>query len=1411
MSTTGSDDKKTPARTNGQLPEANHAPATTPAEPRPASSSTQVGDMATASKTTISAESNKVDDAPATPPTTNGSAPGNVEPLKEKARELLKTLLPFTNLTATEQDAVVQQLQKTDMSTSHRDLRDMLVRAAINSGIAGEKRANLDLVLFLDKIAGSSSRILLEAIHNDPKVTSIEQFAEHIKAGYLRRLLGDDKSDLAESIRSEVFRDDTASVVKGMLARGEILSNVPAEVRTEIGTTLTLNNFATTRSNRLSTAATQLKVSDIPTRSVLPNRHTFSLLRGLNLAQNPDSLRVLVNGNLSAASIASSNEDNFVSAYADLMGGSHIATAVHNAASQVNTRTTMAVENLRSFVNGTQPALAGSGAIDPVGERNRRILQVQKRLRDRGINLSLEDLFGPTEQSVIDESQVSTVYSPSAYFVDLLMYLRDNNLAKDKISQPEAGEEDSFKQTALEQLLRRRPDLIHLELTPQNANTVLPYVDLANEVMESFIAHTEQAIGIEAYNVDDEDTDYLLSQPQNVKIEAYRKLAAAVYPTSLPYHQPLDAQREFLQNLGVSKLELVTKFRPKALELDDSVKAVFDRKQMHVLRSSTPDVVVSRKDLDAAIDRDLVKYQTEALNNQQYCETLGICQEEYLIWTKSVFWPPEHFLLTEGLSSLTTQQYHQRIGLRPLWHYWGYNGDTPDEMLSSHSAGVSFVKEQLLPRAGISYTDLLEALQTRFVNPFYPVVRDKVILDSFRASYRYLQTLVGTPGPGMYDRVADFLSKENRTMSLLFKLTRAVGSNQKNVDNIIEEQKQLNLSSSKIREWVLSHFQSIGKILVLESGQGPKLKSTGSLRASTDETSAGKDILESRYQAEIIDGKLMYQNKRYKSAVVANVLDTGIVQKANDHPLGSVEEDGTIVFAKSGLNLQKAFPNLKFSLEDSPKDTGGSYIWTIRNGQLVEMTQLTNGGEMKPSTQSSPWTLTAGLGGVNNLEDVRLLHLDGTPLQLEEWDRLHRFLRIRRRMGWSARDTDRAIYRFSATKPFNDDGDHAHDRQSKNLNGHDHSSERLIKFYDFTDDPSRTDDAEQLRPIEQSSGPVEITGCTVKQLAATVEILKISSLRIEDLLTFWEAMPSSKPSPQYEKLFLRRSIRGTSKVFEADANGNYLITETKISSHQLAVVAALGMKLTDLEYLLSDDAQRLQVVDELNMSNLTFILRCHLLAKTLGVKITDLLQIITAFGDPFHDAVSCLSFFQKWKTLLKVPFSWAELRYVVETVSSPHDPMALTHVESMRMSKQLRDNVLKIQKDFPVKPPIGETVEVYAKRVLSMLLDPITVNHIMDLLQGHNIYSASLGQLSLDDEFLNKIIAETVNRHVEYVKSKVVTGNDILRVTGILDEQQIKRLEDSIDLYIGQKQIKDGKKIKGTKKVKRSWSLAIKE
>ncbi|MDJ0575686.1 MAG: hypothetical protein QNJ65_11030 [Xenococcaceae cyanobacterium MO_234.B1] len=44
-----------------------------------------------------------------------------------------------------------------------------------------------------------------------------------------------------------------------------------------------------------------------------------------------------------------------------------------------------------------------------------------------------------------------------------------------------------------------------------------------------------------------------------------------------------------------------------------------------------------------------------------------------------------------------------------------------------------------------------------------------------------------------------------------------------------------------------------------------------------------------------------------------------------------------------------------------------------------------------------------------NLDKVRLVHLDGSQLEIDEYDRIQRFIRLWHKMGWTIDETDKAL------------------------------------------------------------------------------------------------------------------------------------------------------------------------------------------------------------------------------------------------------------------------------------------------------------------------------------------------------------------------------------------------------------------
>lgn len=144
-----------------------------------------------------------------------------------------------------------------------------------------------------------------------------------------------------------------------------------------------------------------------------------------------------------------------------------------------------------------------------------------------------EGLFGSLD--FCDCQHCRSVFSPAAYLVALLKFLRDRG--------------------ALDDLLDRRPEISHIELNCHNTNTTLPYIDLALEVLETFLVE-----GDEAYQTEGE-TPVLRVHPENINAEAYRILdEERVYPWTLPFSLWAEEARAYLEPLGVTRAGIMDHF-----------------------------------------------------------------------------------------------------------------------------------------------------------------------------------------------------------------------------------------------------------------------------------------------------------------------------------------------------------------------------------------------------------------------------------------------------------------------------------------------------------------------------------------------------------------------------------------------------------------------------------------------------------------------------------------------------------------------------------------------------------------------------------------------------------------------------------------------------------------------------------
>jgi hypothetical protein len=278
----------------------------------------------------------------------------------------------------------------------------------------------------------------------------------------------------------------------------------------------------------------------------------MKIQRVFQVSTRPEVMSALLEKNLhSAYSIASIPRKSFIKTYAKYLGGEQEAFAVHQRASHTNKRAEMTAMHFMEYIHGLQPR-----TIMDKSEYKKAMKTIQDHLPNPTPNYA--ELFGSPD--ICECKHCRSVYSAAAYYVDLLRFL-------------EKSSENSDGHTPYDILIGkkeredivvhgRRPDLVHLPLTCENTNTIIPYIDLVNEVMEYYTANGSLT-NFEGYNTGEATAEELRANPQNFNLEAYRRLKDVKYPFTLPYHQPLDAIRTYSDHLKVSRHEAMMAMNPQ--------------------------------------------------------------------------------------------------------------------------------------------------------------------------------------------------------------------------------------------------------------------------------------------------------------------------------------------------------------------------------------------------------------------------------------------------------------------------------------------------------------------------------------------------------------------------------------------------------------------------------------------------------------------------------------------------------------------------------------------------------------------------------------------------------------------------------------------------------------------------------
>ena len=158
---------------------------------------------------------------------------------------------------------------------------------------------------------------------------------------------------------------------------------------------------------------------------------------------------------------------------------------------------------------------------------------------------TLEELLGNMDYCSCDHCK--SVLSPAAYLVELLQFIDLENIPHTK-SNP------------IDALKERRSDIEHIQLSCENTNMAMPYIDLVNEILEYYIINNvtdPKLANLKGHDVTESTKQIeLLAEPQYVNKLAYDELKIKVFPYNLPFHQPLEILRRIFQiwDLSLEKM-----------------------------------------------------------------------------------------------------------------------------------------------------------------------------------------------------------------------------------------------------------------------------------------------------------------------------------------------------------------------------------------------------------------------------------------------------------------------------------------------------------------------------------------------------------------------------------------------------------------------------------------------------------------------------------------------------------------------------------------------------------------------------------------------------------------------------------------------------------------------------------------
>ncbi len=155
---------------------------------------------------------------------------------------------------------------------------------------------------------------------------------------------------------------------------------------------------------------------------------------------------------------------------------------------------------------------------------------------------SLRTLFGSLDSCGCEWCE--SVHGPAAYLTDVLRWLGER--------RARSGSGFASARAVLED---RRGDILDILLNCQNTDTLMPYIDLVNEVLEEAVSPTGVA------RQTNWRSEELMAEPEHVNDDAYALLAVASHAPGLPFDLRDTEAQTYLAHLRLTRAEVMEALR----------------------------------------------------------------------------------------------------------------------------------------------------------------------------------------------------------------------------------------------------------------------------------------------------------------------------------------------------------------------------------------------------------------------------------------------------------------------------------------------------------------------------------------------------------------------------------------------------------------------------------------------------------------------------------------------------------------------------------------------------------------------------------------------------------------------------------------------------------------------------------